>query len=68
MHQRRAFNIDASRIARLPLTPEYFPQMTAGTLPVLARDPDLVRKAEERLQALISGGIHVTKIDLIGRE
>jgi len=39
-----------------------------GTLPVLGRDPDLVRKAEERLQALISGGIHVAKIDLIDHE
>src|SRR5262249_50652436 len=68
LHQRRAFHIDASRIARLPLTPEYFPQMTAGPLPVLGRDPDLVRKAEERLQALISGGIHVAKIDLIDHE
>jgi hypothetical protein len=68
LQQRRAFHIDASRIARLPLRSEYFPQIADGVLPVLARDRELVTKAEEKLQALIAGGFHVAKIDLVHRE
>jgi hypothetical protein len=67
LHQRRAFLIDASRIARLPLTSEYFPGLASGTIPVLARDPEIVRKAEERLKALRASGLHMTKVDLINR-
>jgi hypothetical protein len=67
LHQRRAFLIDASRIARLPLRSEYFPGLTGDTIPVLARDPELVTKAEERLKALRASGIHITRVDLIDR-
>src|ERR1043166_1804120 len=42
LHQRRAFHVDASRIARLPLTLEYFPKLH-DAVSVLARDPELVK-------------------------
>jgi hypothetical protein len=40
--QKTAFHVDTSRIARLPLTREYFPEMTGHTIVVKGRDPDFV--------------------------
>jgi len=36
--QTTAFQVDASRIARLPLTSEYFPEMAGNTIPVRGND------------------------------
>ncbi len=65
--QRTAFHIDASRIARLPLTPDYFPEMAGETIPIRGCDPDLVPKVEERLRELIASGFAITRVDAVAR-
>src|ERR1700761_5221040 len=52
--QKAAFVVDASRIARLPLTPRYFPEIAGDTIAVRGNDADFVAKAEERLRELIA--------------
>jgi hypothetical protein len=61
--QNKAFHIDASRIARLPLTAQYFPELDRNTTPVKGRDADLVLKVEERLKELIATGFEVKRMD-----
>ncbi|HXW27041.1 MAG TPA: hypothetical protein VEK73_20020 [Xanthobacteraceae bacterium] len=68
LHQRRAFHVDASRVARLPLTREYFPDLTDDVLPTVGRDADLVARVEERLAALIAAGLQISKVDLVDRK
>jgi hypothetical protein len=63
--QRSAFHVDASRIARLPLTAEYFPQMDRNAIPVHGRDPELVTRAEERLRELIASGFEIARLDAV---
>jgi hypothetical protein len=48
--QKVAFHVDASPIARLPLTPDYFPGMDDENVRVFGRDPDFVIKVEQRLR------------------
>jgi hypothetical protein len=47
LHQRRAFHVGVSRVARLPLTPEYFPELRDDAVPTIGCDPDLTTKVEE---------------------
>jgi len=61
--QKTAFQVDASRVARLPLTRDYFPEMTENTIPVRGNDSEFVAKVEERLRELIASGFEITKID-----
>jgi hypothetical protein len=63
--QKAAFYVDASRIARLPLTTDYFPQLGANALPVTARDADFVTKVEDRMRELIAVGFDITKVDAV---
>ena len=63
--QKAAFQVDASRIARLPLTADYFPELAANTIPVRGRDPELVTKVEDRLRELAADGFRITKTDAI---
>lgn len=63
--QKTAFQVDASRIARLPLTAEYFPEMVGNGFPVRGRDPELVTKVEERLRELIAPGVEITRVDAV---
>jgi hypothetical protein len=63
--QKSAFHVDASRIARLPLTTNYFPEMAGGSIPVHRRDPELVTRVEERLRELLAGGFEIAKVDAI---
>jgi hypothetical protein len=63
--QKTAFHVDASRIARLPLTTDYFPEMAGHTIPVRGHDPDLVTKVEERLTELSTTGFEIIKVDAI---
>jgi hypothetical protein len=65
--QRSAFHIDASRIARLPLTTDYFPELVGSTIPVRGRDPAVVARVEERLRDLIATGFEVIKVDAVMR-
>jgi hypothetical protein len=64
---KAAFQVDASRIARLPLTEDYFPEMTGNVIPVHGRDPELVIKVEERLSELVAAGLDITRADAVAR-
>jgi hypothetical protein len=66
--QKVAFHVDASRIARLPLTLDYFPELDRNTIPTLGRDPDFVIKVEERLMELIAAGFEIRRIDAVFRK
>jgi hypothetical protein len=63
--QQAAFQIDASRIARLPLTADYFPEMAGNAIAVRGRDPDIVTKVEDRLRELVAAGVEVTRTDAV---
>jgi len=63
--QKTAFQVDASRIARLPLTADYFPEMAGNTVPVRGRDPELITKVEERLRELVAAGVKITRVDAV---
>src|SRR5262245_12398190 len=65
--QKTAFQVDASRVARLPLTLEYFPEMAGSAIPLRGHDPGFVAKVEERLRELIANGFAITRVDAIGR-
>jgi hypothetical protein len=61
--QKTAFQVDASRIARLPLTSDYFPEMFGDTIPVRGNDFDFVTRVEERLRELMASGFEITRVD-----
>ena len=63
--QKTAFHVDASRVARLPLTPEYFPEMAGDALPSRGHDSAFVTRVEERLRELIAAGFTITRVDSI---
>ena|SRR5262245_30281739 len=63
--QKVAFHVDASRIARLPLTADYFPELHENTISVRGHDPEFVAKVEKRLAELISAGVEITRIDSV---
>src|SRR5947209_8462761 len=65
--QKTEFHVDASRVARLPLTPDYFPEMTGSRIPAYGRDPDFIAVVEERLRELIAAGFEITRIDPVAR-
>jgi hypothetical protein len=65
--QQASFQVDASRIARLPLSKDYFPEMTGNAIPVHGRDPELVIKVEERLRELVAAGVEITRADAVAR-
>ena len=59
--QKVAFHVDASRIARLPLTADYFPELRRA----IGRDPNFVMKVEQRLRELIAAGFRIVKVDAV---
>jgi hypothetical protein len=65
MGQKVAFHVDASRIARLPLTTDYFPELGDKTVRAIGRDPGFVIKVEQRLRELIAAGFKIAKVDLV---
>jgi hypothetical protein len=65
--QKAAFHVDASRIARLPLTTDYFPEMVGDTIRVRGRDAELVARVEERLRELIAVGVEIARVDAVAR-
>jgi hypothetical protein len=65
--QKAAFQVDASRIARLPLTADYFPEMAEDAIPVRGRDAELVAKVEERLRELVAAGVEINRADAVAR-
>jgi hypothetical protein len=65
--QKAAFHVDASRIARLPLSTNYFPELVGDTIRVRGRDAALADKVEERLRELIAAGFGVARVDAVAR-
>jgi hypothetical protein len=63
--QKAAFQIYASRIARLPLTMDYFPELAGNAVSVRGRDPELVIKVEDRLRELVAAGVEITRTDAV---
>ena len=63
--QKVAFHVDASRIARLPLTTDYFPELHENTVAVRGHDPEFVAKVEKRLAELIAAGVEIIRIDSV---
>jgi hypothetical protein len=59
------FHVDASRIARLPLTTDYFPELHENTIAVRGHDPEFVAKVEKRLAELIAAGVEIIRIDSV---
>ncbi len=66
--QKAAFHVDASRVARLPLTSDYFPELEWNTILAKGRDPEFVTKVEERLTELIAAGFQIRKVDAVIRK
>src|SRR5712692_3730186 len=63
--QKAAFHVDASRIARLPLTAYYFPELGRNAISATARDADFVSKVEDRMRELIAASFEITKVDAV---
>ncbi len=68
MGQKTAFHVDASRVARLPLTTDYFPEVVGNTIPVRGHDPNVVTIVEGRLRELIASGFGITRVDAVIRD
>jgi hypothetical protein len=66
--QKTSFQVDASRIARLPLTPDYFPGIVGKVVPARGHDPAFVTAVEARLKELIANGFEITKVDALTRD
>jgi hypothetical protein len=65
--QKTAFQVDASRIARLPLTADYFPELVGSYVRVRGHDPGFVLRVEGRLSQLIADGFEILRVDAVGR-
>src|SRR5580704_10810232 len=63
--QKTAFQVDASRVARLPLTIDYFPEMVGNVIRVHGNDPNVVTRVEARLGKLIADGFEISKVDAV---
>jgi hypothetical protein len=63
--QKVAFHVDASRIARLPLTGAYFPGLDDNAIHVFGRDVDFVTKVEQRVRELIAAGVRFVSVDAV---
>jgi hypothetical protein len=63
--QRSAFHVDASRVARLPLTKQYFPGLELEFIRTAGHDPDFVDKVEDRLRELIADGYEISRVDAL---
>jgi len=61
--QRKPFHVDASRIARLPVTTDYFPRTERGDMHIFGHDPEFVATVEHRLEALLAAGLEVVRDD-----
>jgi len=62
--QSKAFHVDASRIARLPITSDYFPDLHDGVITPFGRDEAFVDTVFERIRFLLANGYQITPIDL----
>jgi hypothetical protein len=65
--QSKSFQIDVSRIARLPITPDYFPDMHDGVVPTFGQDPSMVDKVAARVRELKAEGHQIMPVDVSSR-
>jgi hypothetical protein len=65
--QATSFHVDVSRVARLPLNSEYFPDMREGVVPRFGRDRSFVEKVLKRQRELMDAGFRVVPVDLVSR-
>ena len=65
--QMKSFHVDVSRVARLPISPEYFPDMRNGIIPTFGADRSLVDAVVRRQRELIDAGYIIVPIDLVAR-
>ncbi|MGJ4994847.1 hypothetical protein ACQR0Z_10560 [Bradyrhizobium sp. HKCCYLS3077] len=65
--QNKAFIVDVSRIARLPTTKDYFPDLLDVGVPNFGQDPAMANKAAVRIRELIGDGFQVTPVDLTSK-
>jgi hypothetical protein len=66
--QARPFHVDVSRLARLPITFEYFPDLTNDVATTYGRDRAMVDKVAKRIQELQAEGHQITPVDLSPRK
>ncbi|MGJ4947652.1 hypothetical protein [Bradyrhizobium sp. HKCCYLS20291] len=62
--QSKSFIVDVSRIARLPITVDYFPGLLDDAVPSFGRDPAIVATIAARIRELIADGFDVVPVDL----
>jgi hypothetical protein len=62
--QSKSFHVDVSRVARLPITSDYFPDLQDGLVPVFGQDPAFVEEIVKRQQDLFESGYQIDRIDL----
>lgn len=65
--QATSFHVDVSRVARLPLNPDYFPDMRDGVIPTFGRDASFVEMVVKRQRELIEAGFRIVPVDLARR-
>jgi hypothetical protein len=65
--QATSFHVDVSRVARLPLNSEYFPDMHDGIIPTFGRDSSFVKTVVKRQHELIEAGFRIVPVDLAPR-
>jgi hypothetical protein len=61
--QKLAFNIDASRVALLPLGVEYFPDLDRGVIKTFGRSPDLASRVVKKQIELAAAGFAIERTD-----
>jgi hypothetical protein len=62
--QSKSFHIDVSRVARLPITSDYFPDLQDGLVSTFGQDPRFVEEVVKRQRELIESGHQIDRIDL----
>lgn len=65
--QAKPFHVDVSRVARLPLSSEYFPDLRDGIVPTFGRDRSFVETVIRRQRELIEAGFRIVPVDLASR-
>jgi hypothetical protein len=65
--QRTAFHVDVSRVARLPLNSDYFPDMREGVIPTFGRDRGFVEKVLKRQRELMEAGFRIVPVNPASR-
>ena len=63
--QGKAFDIDASRLALLPVSHAYFPEFDGQTLPHHGQDPNVASVVERRVAELKASGHRIDAVRLV---